>query len=126
LGLAGGFSCSSSSSRARRVWAARPRPQCHAISAAAADFQYLPLDLPPPQNTKVVSSVFVTSNAAVADCPRDRKPEFAVIGRSNVGKSSLLNCLTNNSKLARVSKEPGALKLPAAPHAAACIPACRM
>jgi len=40
-------------------------------------------------------------------CPNDNKPEFAFIGRSNVGKSSLINMLTSRKSLARVSKQPG-------------------
>lgn len=40
-------------------------------------------------------------------CPKDNKPEFAFIGRSNVGKSSLINMLLDRKELARVSKEPG-------------------
>lgn len=40
-------------------------------------------------------------------CPKDNKPEFAFIGRSNVGKSSLINMLLDKKELARVSKEPG-------------------
>jgi hypothetical protein len=81
------------------------------VAATAApstqEFKYLPLDLPPPQHTKVTASEFLKSSAGIADCPHSPQPEFAVIGRSNVGKSSLINCLANNSKLAKVSKEPG-------------------
>jgi GTP-binding protein len=40
-------------------------------------------------------------------CPKDTKPEYAFIGRSNVGKSSLINMLTNNKKLAKTSATPG-------------------
>jgi GTP-binding protein len=40
-------------------------------------------------------------------CPKDTKPEYAFIGRSNVGKSSLINMLTNNRKLAKTSSTPG-------------------
>lgn len=43
----------------------------------------------------------------VAACPKADKPEFAFIGRSNVGKSSLINMLTNNNKLAKTSGSPG-------------------
>jgi len=43
----------------------------------------------------------------VQKCPNDNKPEFAFIGRSNVGKSSLINMLTNNKKLAKTSATPG-------------------
>ena len=43
----------------------------------------------------------------VSMCPKDNKPEYAFIGRSNVGKSSLINMLTNNRKLAKTSSTPG-------------------
>ena len=43
----------------------------------------------------------------VSMCPKDNKPEYAFIGRSNVGKSSLINMLTNNKKLAKTSATPG-------------------
>ncbi len=43
----------------------------------------------------------------LADCPAPRYPEFAVIGRSNVGKSSLINMITSRKDLALVSKQPG-------------------
>ncbi len=44
-------------------------------------------------------------------CPKDGKPEFAFIGRSNVGKSSLINMLTGRKALARISKKPGKTQL---------------
>lgn len=50
---------------------------------------------------------FITSSSKVEQCPTADRPEFAFIGRSNVGKSSLINMLTNNSKLAKVSSSPG-------------------
>lgn len=50
---------------------------------------------------------FVKSSANLAQCPPADRPEFAFIGRSNVGKSSLINMLTGNSKLAKVSATPG-------------------
>ncbi len=43
----------------------------------------------------------------VSMCPKDTKPEYAFIGRSNVGKSSLINMLTNNKRLAKTSATPG-------------------
>ncbi len=43
----------------------------------------------------------------VSMCPKDTKPEYAFIGRSNVGKSSIINMLTNNKKLAKTSSTPG-------------------
>lgn len=50
---------------------------------------------------------YIGSFPTLAKCPPPKKPEFAFIGRSNVGKSSLINLLSNNRKLAHVSKKPG-------------------
>lgn len=55
----------------------------------------------------IKSAEFVMSNTRVTGCPDSREPEYAFIGRSNVGKSSLINCLTGNSKLAKASSTPG-------------------
>jgi len=63
--------------------------------------------LPPARNVRVRSATFVKSSVSVKDCPPAVFPEFAVIGRSNVGKSSLINLLTGRSSLALVSKTPG-------------------
>lgn len=53
------------------------------------------------------SSKFIISNTDIDKCPKDGFPEYAFIGRSNVGKSSLINMLTNNNKLAMTSSTPG-------------------
>jgi len=50
---------------------------------------------------------FTLSAPTVGMCPQDTKPEYAFIGRSNVGKSSLINMLTNNRRLAKTSSTPG-------------------
>lgn len=50
---------------------------------------------------------FVSSETDIKKCPPGAKPEFAFIGRSNVGKSSLLNMLTNRKNLAKTSNRPG-------------------
>ncbi len=50
---------------------------------------------------------FTKSSAELSQCPTGRLPEFAFIGRSNVGKSSLINMLTGNSRLAQTSMTPG-------------------
>lgn len=50
---------------------------------------------------------FVISNTNIKKCPQDGKPEYAFIGRSNVGKSSLINMLTGRNKLAMTSSMPG-------------------
>ena len=50
---------------------------------------------------------YIRSSTSLAQCPAPLKPEFGFIGRSNVGKSSLINFLTGNSKLAKISGNPG-------------------
>jgi GTP-binding protein len=54
---------------------------------------------------------FVMSNTDPAKCPQDRRPEYAFIGRSNVGKSSLINMLTGRKGLAMTSSTPGKTQL---------------
>lgn len=54
---------------------------------------------------------FVVSNTDYRKCPTDGRPEYAFIGRSNVGKSSLINMLTNRRKLAMTSSTPGKTQL---------------
>lgn len=56
---------------------------------------------------EITSAKFVISNTRLDKCPQDGKPEYAFIGRSNVGKSSLINMLTRNNKLAMTSSTPG-------------------
>jgi len=53
------------------------------------------------------TATFVKSSPTLKDCPAPNRPEFAFIGRSNVGKSSLINMLTGFSKLAKTSGQPG-------------------
>ena len=55
----------------------------------------------------IKSARFIISNTDIAKCPSDGRPEYAFIGRSNVGKSSLINMLTRNGKLAMTSSMPG-------------------
>ena len=55
----------------------------------------------------IKSASFLQSNTNVTKLPKPDKPEYAFIGRSNVGKSSLINMLTGNNKLAKVSATPG-------------------
>ncbi|NPD44330.1 MULTISPECIES: ribosome biogenesis GTP-binding protein YihA/YsxC [unclassified Lentimicrobium] len=59
----------------------------------------------------VNSAEFLKSSTGVSHCPPDQKPEYAFIGRSNVGKSSLINKLCNKSKLAKTSSTPGKTQL---------------
>lgn len=55
----------------------------------------------------IKKAVFVKSAEKIVDCPKPDKPEYAFIGRSNVGKSSLINMLVSKASLARVSANPG-------------------
>ena len=59
----------------------------------------------------IKSAEFVMSNSDVAKCPKDMLPEYAFIGRSNVGKSSLINMLTSRKSLAKTSGRPGKTQL---------------
>jgi len=59
----------------------------------------------------VKTARFVISNSVLEKCPPPQLPEFAFIGRSNVGKSSLINMLTNHKKLAKTSSTPGKTQL---------------
>ncbi len=60
---------------------------------------------------KITSAEFVISNSDVAKCPTNSVPEYAFIGRSNVGKSSLINMLTSRKNLAKTSGRPGKTQL---------------
>ncbi len=60
---------------------------------------------------KIKSAEFVMSNSNVINAPKDRIPEYAFIGRSNVGKSSLINMLMERKKLAKTSGTPGKTQL---------------
>jgi GTP-binding protein len=60
---------------------------------------------------KIKSAEFVISNTDVSKCPKENLPEYAFIGRSNVGKSSLINMLTNHKTLAKISGKPGKTQL---------------
>ncbi len=60
---------------------------------------------------KITTAEFIISNSEVDKCPKDFLPEYAFIGRSNVGKSSLINKLTNHKNLAKTSGRPGKTQL---------------
>ncbi|GGD13613.1 ribosome biogenesis GTP-binding protein YihA/YsxC [Flavobacterium orientale] len=60
---------------------------------------------------KINTAEFIISNSEVSKCPKDPLPEYAFIGRSNVGKSSLINMLTNHKNLAKTSSKPGKTQL---------------
>ncbi len=59
----------------------------------------------------VAHAEFVVSNTKVENCPKSQLPEYAFIGRSNVGKSSLINMLCNRKRLAKTSSRPGKTQL---------------
>ena len=60
---------------------------------------------------EIKEAQFVMSNTEVDKCPAPDRPEYAFIGRSNVGKSSLINMLTNKRSLAKISGRPGKTRL---------------
>jgi len=60
---------------------------------------------------KIKSAEFIISNTDVAKCPKESLPEYAFIGRSNVGKSSLINMLVGRKSLAKTSGKPGKTQL---------------
>src|ERR1044071_3036489 len=60
---------------------------------------------------EIKDAEYLISSPSIDKCPKPDKPEFAFIGRSNVGKSSLINMLCNNSKLAKISATPGKTQL---------------
>ncbi|WP_040281455.1 ribosome biogenesis GTP-binding protein YihA/YsxC [Psychroserpens damuponensis] len=59
----------------------------------------------------IKTAEFIVSNSEVDKCPKDQIPEYAFIGRSNVGKSSLINMITNHKNLAKTSGRPGKTQL---------------
>jgi GTP-binding protein len=60
---------------------------------------------------KITKAEFMMSNSKLSACPKPSKAEYAFIGRSNVGKSSLINMITDHKKLAKVSGRPGKTQL---------------
>ena len=58
-----------------------------------------------------ISAVFIKSSPGFSKCPEPDLPEYAFIGRSNVGKSSLINMLTGKKMLAKISSTPGKTQL---------------
>ena len=71
----------------------------------------IPTFVPTSNNMKIKTAEFVISNSEVSKCPEGNVPEYAFIGRSNVGKSSLINMLTDQKKLAKTSGTPGKTQL---------------
>lgn len=60
---------------------------------------------------QITKATYLISSPSIDKCPKPDRPEYAFIGRSNVGKSSLINMLCNNSKLAKISVTPGKTQL---------------
>jgi GTP-binding protein len=60
---------------------------------------------------QITKATYLISSPSVDKCPKPDRPEYAFIGRSNVGKSSLINMLCNNTKLAKISVTPGKTQL---------------
>lgn len=60
---------------------------------------------------QIKEAKYLTSSPSADKCPKPDRPEIAFIGRSNVGKSSLINMLCNNSRLAKISATPGKTQL---------------
>ena len=56
---------------------------------------------------KIIKSVFEKSSSKISECPKGNLPEFALVGRSNVGKSSLINTLLNKKSIAKTSSKLG-------------------
>jgi GTP-binding protein len=60
---------------------------------------------------EIIHAAYLISSPTVEQCPKPDRPEYAFIGRSNVGKSSLINMITGKKELAKVSKSPGKTQL---------------
>ncbi|MDO7542416.1 MAG: ribosome biogenesis GTP-binding protein YihA/YsxC [Flavobacteriales bacterium] len=60
---------------------------------------------------RITASEFIISNTDVSKCPNEKTPEYAFIGRSNVGKSSLINSICDRKNLAKTSGRPGKTQL---------------
>ena len=60
---------------------------------------------------RIATATFITSSTCLKNCPELNLPEIALIGRSNVGKSSFINTMTNRKKLAKTSNTPGKTRL---------------
>lgn len=85
----------------------RPLAPRARLGKATEQSVHLKVDLPKAANTRAREAIFVGSSINLPGCPKETVPEFAVIGRSNVGKSSLINALAGVHNLATVSKKPG-------------------
>lgn len=63
------------------------------------------------QRMEIIQATYVISSPSVDKCPKPDRPEYAFIGRSNVGKSSLINMLCNKKEVAKISSSPGKTQL---------------
>lgn len=98
-------------SRLRRVaQCLNPQRMCYSTLYHPENYDLppmLPSGLPPAKDFQVKKARFVKSSGSMDQLPFPEGPEFAFIGHSNVGKSSLINMLTGVKDLAKVSKKPG-------------------
>ncbi len=60
---------------------------------------------------EIIDASYIISSPSIDKCPAPDRPEYAFIGRSNVGKSSLINAITNKKELAKISGTPGKTQL---------------
>src|SRR5215212_944461 len=60
---------------------------------------------------EIIAASYLISSPSIENCPKPDRPEYAFIGRSNVGKSSLINMLCNKRELAKISSSPGKTQL---------------
>jgi len=63
------------------------------------------------ENMIIKEAKFIKSSATLSECPEKKLPEYVFLGRSNVGKSSLINMLVNQNKLSKISSKPGKTQL---------------
>ena len=59
------------------------------------------------KNMIIKEAKFIKSSTTLSECPEKKLPEYIFLGRSNVGKSSLINMLVNQNKLSKISSKPG-------------------
>jgi GTP-binding protein len=86
-------------------------PQPTARQWPCIDSEHMTSNTPAPVTINFRLAQFLTSAATLADCPADSGREVAFAGRSNAGKSSAINTLTDNKRMARTSKTPGRTQL---------------